>query len=153
MGSSEYERVNSYSLSMKLNWYKDQSLYAIIDKILWTRIFAAFVPKCMVLIACPSKLISSTPPSQMDAASVVLSEGLDPTMPRTYAALSYFSNVPASTLWHRAHGRPSRDEKAKCQQYLTPSEEKALVNYALRLSITWTKQELYYACLTLLKSL
>jgi hypothetical protein len=55
-------------------------------------------------------------------------------MPRTYADLSDFSNVPASTLWHRAHGRPSREEKAKCQQYLTPSEEKALVNYALRLS-------------------
>jgi len=41
---------------------------------------------------------SSEPQSQMDAASVMLSEGLDPTMPQTYTALSDFSNAPASTL-------------------------------------------------------
>lgn len=39
-----------------------------------------------------------------------------------------------STLWNRAHGRPSKEEKAKRQQYLTTSEEKALVKYALRMS-------------------
>ncbi|KAF2174363.1 hypothetical protein K469DRAFT_487400, partial [Zopfia rhizophila CBS 207.26] len=35
---------------------------------------------------------------------------------------------------YRAHGRPSRQEKAKRQQYLTPSEENALVEYLLRMS-------------------
>jgi hypothetical protein len=70
----------------------------------------------------------------MDPASVALTEGLDPSKPRTYAALSESSNVPPSTLWHRAHGRRSRQEKAERQQYLTPSEEKALVKYLLRMS-------------------
>ena len=67
----------------------------------------------------------------MDPASDVLSEGLDPTQPRAYAALSKSSKVPRTTLWYRAHGRPSIQEKAKRQQYLTPSEEKALVEYLL----------------------
>jgi hypothetical protein len=53
-----------------------------------------------------------TTPLQMDTANVALSEGLDSTMPRTYAALSEFSKVPASTLWHRTHRRRSRQEKA-----------------------------------------
>lgn len=62
-------------------------------------------------------------------ASVVLSEGLDPTRPKTYAALLEDGKVARTTLWYLAHGRPSREEKAKSQQYLTPSEEKALVKY------------------------
>lgn len=70
----------------------------------------------------------------MDPASAVLSEGLVPSKPKTYAALSESSNVAVSTLWHRAHGRPSREDKAKSQQYLSPSEEKALVEYLLRMS-------------------
>jgi hypothetical protein len=48
-------------------------------------------------------------------------------------ALHLFSSYhPLS--WYRAHGRPSKEEKAKRQQYLTPSEEKALVEYLLRMS-------------------
>jgi hypothetical protein len=35
---------------------------------------------------------------RMDPASVALTEGLDPSKPRIYAALSEFSNVPPSTL-------------------------------------------------------
>lgn len=70
----------------------------------------------------------------MDRASVVLSEGLDSSEPSTYTALSKCSNIPSTTLWYRAHGRPSIQEKAKRQQYLTPSEEKALVDYLLRMS-------------------
>lgn len=70
----------------------------------------------------------------MDSASLVLSEGLDPSQANTYVALSKFSKVPYTTLWHRAHGRPSIDEKARDQQYLTPSEEEALVKYLLRMS-------------------
>jgi hypothetical protein len=71
---------------------------------------------------------------RMDPASVAISEGLDPTEPRTYAALSKRSTVPRTTLWNRTHGRPSIQEKAKSQQYLNPSEEKALVEYLLRMS-------------------
>jgi len=36
----------------------------------------------------------------MDAASLALAEGLEPTEPRTYAALSKRRNVPRTTLWN-----------------------------------------------------
>lgn len=36
-----------------------------------------------------------------------------------------------STLWRRARGRPSLQDKAAKQQYLSPCEEKALVEYLL----------------------
>ena len=42
------------------------------------------------------------------------------------------SEVPASTRWHRSHGRPSRAQKAVSQQYLTPEEEIELREYLLR---------------------
>lgn len=62
----------------------------------------------------------------MDHASRVLAEGLPASQPSTYAALSEHGKVPRSTVWHRAHGRPSKEDKARQQQYLTPEEEKAL---------------------------
>ncbi|KFY18249.1 hypothetical protein V492_00034 [Pseudogymnoascus sp. VKM F-4246] len=43
--------------------------------------------------------------------------------------MSKRTNVPLSTLYHRAQGRRSKEEKAQGQQYLTPSEEKALKKY------------------------
>jgi len=70
----------------------------------------------------------------MDPAGAVLCEGLDPTEPGIYTAPPKSGNVPPTTLWYRAHGRPSRQEKVKRQRYLTPSEEKALVGYLLRMS-------------------
>src|SRR5271154_88387 len=70
----------------------------------------------------------------MNRATVVLSQGLDPWRPQTYAALSEEGDCPRTTLWYRAHGRPSKEEKDKRQQYLTPSEEKALVKHLLRRS-------------------
>jgi hypothetical protein len=70
----------------------------------------------------------------MDNASVVLSEGLGSSQANTYVALSKSSKIPYTTLWHRAHGRPSLQEKAKGQQYLTPAEEESLVKYLLRMS-------------------
>jgi hypothetical protein len=70
----------------------------------------------------------------MDRASQVLVEGLPAGEPRTYVALSKWGKVPRSTLYHRAHGRRSKEDKAKSQQYLNPSEEKALVKYLLRMS-------------------
>jgi len=71
---------------------------------------------------------------KMDQATAVLSEFSDSTKSKTYAAMSALSNIHVSTLWHRAHRRRSRREKAEGQQYLTPSEEKALVHYLLRIS-------------------
>lgn len=38
-----------------------------------------------------------------------------------------------STRWRHARGRPTRSDKAARQQYLTPSEEKAVVEYAIRM--------------------
>ena len=54
------------------------------------------------------------------------------TTKRTTAALP--SEPSRSTLWRRAHCKPSRKDKAAKQRYLTPSEEKALTDYALRTS-------------------
>ena len=53
---------------------------------------------------------------------------------KSYAALSERTGIPASTLWHRAHGRPSKQQNAANQQYLTPQEEKALLDHALRMA-------------------
>lgn len=44
------------------------------------------------------------------------------------------TDIPPSTRWHRAHGRPTRKDKAINQQYLTPQEEKALKDELLRLA-------------------
>jgi hypothetical protein len=70
----------------------------------------------------------------MDRASQVLAEGLEPGERRTYTALSKKGKVARTTLFYRDHGRPSREAKARKQQYLTPPEEKALVKYLIRMS-------------------
>ena len=54
-------------------------------------------------------------------------------MPRTFDAMLKRSNVPLSTLHYRAHGRRSIEEKAQSQQYLTPCEEKAVVEFMLQM--------------------
>ncbi|KAF2177297.1 hypothetical protein K469DRAFT_486914, partial [Zopfia rhizophila CBS 207.26] len=82
----------------------------------------------------------------MDRASVTLCEGLDSTQPKTIAALARSSNVPYSTLYKRAHGQPSIQEKAQKQQYLTPSEEKAVVEHCLRMSIHDRPHPLKFLC-------
>jgi hypothetical protein len=66
-----------------------------------------------------------------DRASKALAEASLPGEPRTYDATSKRSGVPLSTLYHRDHGRPSREAKAQDQLYLTPSEEKALEKYLI----------------------
>ena len=53
--------------------------------------------------------------------------------PQTYVT-DQADDVPASTRWHRAHGRQTRRQRAVQQQLLTPQQEKALVNHLLRLS-------------------
>jgi hypothetical protein len=55
-------------------------------------------------------------------------------MPRTYAVLSEWGNVPISTLCHRKHGRRSKEALAQSRQYLIPEEEKALVKFVLLMS-------------------
>ena len=70
----------------------------------------------------------------MDRASQVLAEGLEPGERRTYTALSKKGKVSRTTLFYRDHGRPSKEEKARNQQYLTLPEEKALVKYLIRMS-------------------
>ena len=49
----------------------------------------------------------------MDRASQVLAQGVPPGVPRSYRALADHGNVSHSTLHHRAHGRPSMEEKAE----------------------------------------
>lgn len=44
------------------------------------------------------------------------------------------SQLPATTRWYRLHGRPSRQDKAAKQQYLSPREETALAEYAPRMA-------------------
>ena len=70
----------------------------------------------------------------MDPASQVLAEGIPADLPQTWAAWSEYGRVPLTTLYCRAHGRPSNKEKARQQQYLTPAEEKALVASLLLMS-------------------
>jgi hypothetical protein len=68
----------------------------------------------------------------MDRASRALAQDLPSNVPRRYAVIADRSKVPLTTLWYRDHGRPSKEEKAQRQQYLTPQEEKALVSFLLR---------------------
>jgi hypothetical protein len=73
--------------------------------------------------------------ADVDAATAILDRfGHPQGKSKTYATLSELSGVPESTLWHRDHGRVSIKQKGAKQQYLTIQEEKALVNYLLRMS-------------------
>jgi hypothetical protein len=67
--------------------------------------------------------------SNMDRASQVLAKGVPDGIPKTYSALAVHGNVPFSTLHHRARGRRSREAKVQSQQYLTPCEENAVVEF------------------------
>lgn len=44
------------------------------------------------------------------------------------------SEPSRSTQWRRAHGKQTRADKAASQQYLSSQEEKALVDYVLRMA-------------------
>jgi len=76
----------------------------------------------------------TTTTANMDRASQILAQGLPPDVPRTWAALSERGDVALTTVYYRAHGRPSMKEKAQGQQYLTPEEEKALISFLLLMS-------------------
>jgi hypothetical protein len=67
---------------------------------------------------------------EMDAASKALAEApLDDD--RTWAARADSSGIALTTLYNRHRGRPSKEEVAQRQQYLTVEEEKALVAFLL----------------------
>ena len=70
----------------------------------------------------------------MDRASRVLAQSLPPGVRTTYSALAEHGDVARFTLHHRAQGRRSKEEKNQSQQYLTPSEEKAVVKFLLHMS-------------------
>lgn len=78
--------------------------------------------------------VSLTTVTVMDEASQALARDFPPDVKRTYAAISERNNVPLTTLYHRDHGRRSREEHAQSQQYLTSDEEKAMVRFLLRMS-------------------
>jgi hypothetical protein len=65
----------------------------------------------------------------MDKASQVLAQGLLEGLPKSFRALADHSDVPRTTLQHRARGQRSNEEKAQSQLYLYPWEEKALVKF------------------------
>jgi hypothetical protein len=66
----------------------------------------------------------------MDRASKALAEA-PPNDNRTWAARADSSRVALTTLYNRHHGRPSKEEIAQRQQYLSVEEEKALVAFLL----------------------
>jgi hypothetical protein len=70
---------------------------------------------------------------EMDPASRALADA-PPNDGRTWAARADSSGVALTTLYNRYHGRPSKEEIAQLQQYLTVEEEKALVAFMLLMS-------------------
>jgi hypothetical protein len=67
----------------------------------------------------------------MEPTEIVLARIRRSPDSKTYAEWSKLTELPLSTLWHHQHGRQSRKVAAAKQQYLTPSEEKTLVDYML----------------------
>ena len=68
---------------------------------------------------------------QMDKASKTLAQRLPASVPRSFRTIADLTNVPRSTLHARARGRRSIEAKAQSQQYLTPAEEKTVVDFVL----------------------
>jgi hypothetical protein len=67
---------------------------------------------------------------EMDAASKALAEA-PPDDDRTWATRADSSGIALTTLYNRHRGRPSKEEVAQRQQYLTVEEERALVAFLL----------------------
>jgi hypothetical protein len=67
-----------------------------------------------------------------DRASQALAQGVPPGVPKSFRSLADHSDIPRTTLQHRARGRRSLKEKAQSQQYLYQWEEKALVKFLVQ---------------------
>lgn len=80
----------------------------------------------------------------MDRASKALAQGLPSSVPRSYRSLADHSDVPRSTLHDRARGQRSIEAKAQSQQYLTPYEEKAMIDFILQMSALGTPVRIKY---------
>jgi hypothetical protein len=96
------------------------------------------IPTCaLTLHSVPPRSfphISTITVANMDKATQVLIQGVPPGVPSSYRALADHGKVPRSTLHHRAQGRRSIEEKALSQQYLTPCEAKAVVDFLLQIA-------------------
>ena len=68
----------------------------------------------------------------MDKASQELARSVPEGVSKSFRARADHSDVPRTTLQHRARGRRSKEEKAPSQQYLYPWEEKALVRFLVQ---------------------
>jgi hypothetical protein len=80
----------------------------------------------------------------MDRASQALAQGLPTSVLRSFRAIADHTDVPRSTLHARARGRRSIEAKAQSQQYLTPFEEKAMVDFVLQMSNLGTPVRIKY---------
>jgi hypothetical protein len=81
---------------------------------------------------------------RMDKASKALAQRLPASVPRSFRTIADHASVPRSTLHARARGRRSIEAKAQSQQYLTPAEEKAMVDFVLQMSALGTPVRIKY---------
>lgn len=81
---------------------------------------------------------------QTDRASQALAQRLPASVPRSFRAIADHTDVPRSTLHARARGRRSIEAKAQSQQYLTPFEEEAMVDFVLQMSDLGTPVRMKY---------
>jgi hypothetical protein len=65
--------------------------------------------------------------------SYTLSQNVSIDAPTTWTTVSEDESGPYYIRYYRRRGRPSMREKAQGQQYLTPPEEKALVDFILQM--------------------
>jgi hypothetical protein len=80
----------------------------------------------------------------MDKASKALAQRLPTSVLRSFRTIADHTDVPRSTLHARARGRRSIKAKAQSQQYLTPAEEKAVVDFVLQMSALGTPMRIKY---------
>lgn len=70
----------------------------------------------------------------MDTASQALTRGVPAPVSSSYRALADYHCVPYSIFYYRTHGQRSIEEKTRSQQYLSPAEDKAVVDFLLHMS-------------------
>lgn len=80
----------------------------------------------------------------MDPASHALTLELPPNVRKSISARARHGNVPRTTVHYRHKGRQSRKAKDEGQQYLTPPEEKAFVDFILRMSASGSPIRIKY---------